>query len=133
MTAPHPAPSSYSPTLVVDFNSDAAKQLAGQLSHFGFRTDVVSSSQTAHAIARAKRYDSVVMVANLVQDLDLQCLIGLRKWARGAWIIVVSSTPCVHAETITRRCGADSLLIAPFTVEELTYRLSAFSHRSRPP
>ncbi len=132
MTAPRPAPSSYSLTLVVDFDGDAAKQLAEHLSHFGFRADAVGSSQTAHATTHAKRYDSIVMVADLTQALDLECLIGLRKRARNAWIIVISSTPCAHPEQITRRCGADSLLIAPFTVEELTYRLSAFSHRSRP-
>jgi DNA-binding response OmpR family regulator len=133
LTTFHPPQSSYSPTLVVDFNDDAAKQLAEQLSHFGFQADAAGSSQTAHASARAKHYDCVVMVADLTQAVDLECLIGLRKRARKAWIIVVSSIPCAQAEQVMRRCGADSLLTAPFTVEELTYRLSAFSLRSRPP
>lgn len=133
MTTSHLPLSTYSPTLVVDFNGDAAMQLAEQLSHFGFPADIAGSYQTALASARAKRYHSVVMVADLTQEIDLECLTGLRKRAHSAWIIAVSARPCTHAEQIIRRCGADSLLIAPFTVEELTYRLSAFSRRSRPP
>lgn len=133
MTTSHVPLSTHSPTLVVDFNGDSAKQLAEQLSHFGFQADVAGSSQTAHASARAKRYHSVVMVADLTSEIDLECLIGLRKRARSAWIIVVSVRPSTHPEQIIRRCGADSLLIAPFSVEELTFRLSAFSRRSRPP
>jgi DNA-binding response OmpR family regulator len=133
MTFPDPARSSYLPALVVDFNGDAAIQLAQQLSHFGFPVDIAGSSETALASARAKRYHSVVMVADLTREIDLECLTGLRRKARSAWIIVVSSTPCTHPEQIIHRCGADSLLIAPFTVEELANRLSAFSRRSRPP
>jgi two-component system response regulator QseB len=133
MTTSHETLSTYSPTLVVDFNRDAATQLAEQLSHFGFPVDIAGSSQNALASACSKRYHSVVMVADLTQETDLECLTGLRKRAGSAWIIVVSARPCTHAEQIIRRRGADSLLIAPFTLEELTFRLSAFSHRSRPP
>jgi DNA-binding response OmpR family regulator len=132
MTPLHPPLSGYSPTLVVDANSDAANQLAEQLNHSGFHADVASSWQAAQAAARARRYDALVTVADLNQAADLECLKRLRKCAPSTWIIVVSSTPHSNAHQVVLQCGADSLLIAPFSVEELTYRLSAFSLRSRP-
>ena len=132
MTPFHPPRSSYSPTLVVDSNSAAANQLAEQLNHSGFHADVASNWPAAQAAARARHYDAVVMVADLNQTLDLECLKHLRKCAPSTWIIVVSSRPHSNPHQVVLQYGADSLLMAQFSVEELTYRLSAFSLRSRP-
>ena len=128
-----PPLSDYSTTLVVDFNGTAAIQLANQLSHSGFHADVAVSSQAARAAVRAKDYTALVMVADLNHSGDVECLSGLRKSARRSWIIVVSSRLCPDPHQIILRCGADSLLIAPFSIEELARRLSTFSLRSRPP
>jgi two-component system OmpR family response regulator len=118
--------------LVVDSDGAAGSQLAEQLSHSGFHADVASSGQAALAAARAKRYNTIVMVANLNLATEMENLKGLRKCAPSTWIIVVSSRPHSNPHQVILRCGADSVLVAPFSVEELTYRLSAFSLRSRP-
>jgi DNA-binding response OmpR family regulator len=134
MTPVHPPLfSNYSTTLVVDFNGPAANELADQLRHAGFHADVAVSAQAAHAAARTGHYDALVMIADLNRADDTDCLRDLRKTARRSWIIVVSSRPCADPHQISLRCGADSLLIAPFSMEDLTFRLSAFSQRARPP
>jgi DNA-binding response OmpR family regulator len=130
MTA-FPARSSYSTTLVVDFNGPAASQLADQLIHSGFRAEVAISVQAAQAAARTKHYEAIVMVADLNQADDVRCLRHLRKCAQHSWIIVISSRPYTDPHQLIFRCGADSLLIAPFSMRELTFRLSVFSLRSR--
>jgi PleD family two-component response regulator len=122
----------YQPTLVVDSNTTAAGQLAEQLSHCGFQADIATSPPAAHAAARAKHFGAFVVVIDLSVATDLECLRGLRARAPGTWIIVISSRPHHDAQQVVFHCGADALLIAPFSVEELTFRLSAFSHRSRP-
>lgn len=128
-----PSLSNYSTILVVDINSAAANQLAAQLRHSGFLVDVAVSAQAAHLEVRAKHYDTLVTVVDLNQSGDVYLLKDLRKSSQRSWIIVISSAPCTHALQIVFRCGADSLLSAPFSIEELTFRLSALSIRSRPP
>jgi DNA-binding response OmpR family regulator len=133
MTSLNPHSAGHQPTLVIDSNSTAGSQLVEQLSHCGFQADVATSPHAAHAAARAKHFGAFVVVIDLSVATDLECLRGLRARAPGTWIIVISSRPHHDAQQVVFHCGADALLIAPFSVEELTFRLSAFSHRSRPP
>lgn len=132
MTPIDPILSRYSLTLVVDSDGAAASQLAEQLNHSGFHAEMAISAQAALAAARSRRYDAIVVAADLEQPTELEHLKGLRKCAPSTWIIVVSSGPHASPHQVILRCGADSLMVAPFSVEELTYRLSAFSLRSRP-
>jgi DNA-binding response OmpR family regulator len=120
------------PTLVVDSNGAAAKQLAEQLNHSGFQADIALSCHEAHTMTRAKRFGTLVVVADLALATDLECLTRLRATAPRVWIIVISAQPHPNAQEAILRVGADSLLVAPFSVRELTFRLSAFSRRSRP-
>jgi two-component system response regulator MprA len=124
--------SNCSTTLVVDFNGPAASQLAEQLIHSGFRCEVAITAQAAQTAARTKHYEAIVMVFDLNQADDVRCLRHLRKCAPRSWIIVISSRPCTDPHQLIFRCGADSLLIAPFSIRELTFRLSALLLRSRP-
>jgi DNA-binding response OmpR family regulator len=91
------------------------------------------SAQAAHTAALTKHYEAMVMVFDLNQADDVRCLRHLRKCAPSSWIIVISSRPCTDPHQLIFRCGADSLLIAPFSIRELTSRLSALLLRSRPP
>jgi two-component system OmpR family response regulator len=113
-------------------NSTAASQLAEQVRHCGFQADVATSPHAACAAARAKHYGAFVIVVDLSLVTDLECLRDLRTLSPATWIIVISSRPHREAQQVVFHCGADALLVAPFSVEELTFRLSAFSHRSRP-
>jgi DNA-binding response OmpR family regulator len=117
----------------VDSNGTAANQLAEQLSHSGFRADVATGCHAAQAAARTRHYGALVVVADLTLGADLECLTSLRTRAPNTWILVISSSPHPAAQQVIFQCGADSLLIAPFSLEELTFRLSAFACRSRRP
>jgi DNA-binding response OmpR family regulator len=132
MTPLNAPPPGYLRTLVVDSNSAAANQLAEQLGHSGFQTDVATSCTAAHVLTRSRHYGALVVVADLSLTADLECLYSLRRRSPSTWIIVICSRPHPNAQQLRLRGGADSLLIAPFSMEELTFRLSALSHRSRP-
>jgi DNA-binding response OmpR family regulator len=124
---------SYLPTLIVDANGEAANQLTDQLRHGGFPTKFATSYYAALDAVRAAHYGVLVVVADLTQAADLQCLTDLRKWTPRAWIIVISPKPHPNARHVVFECGADSVLIVPFSLGELISRLSAFSLRARPP
>ncbi len=60
-----PSLSNCSNTLVVNFTGADAKQLADQLSHSGIHAELAVSAHAAHMAARAKPYETLVMVADL--------------------------------------------------------------------
>lgn len=132
MSAVRPPFASYLPVLIFDTNGAAAQQLAEQLRYSGFQTEIATSYPAAQTAIRATHYGSLVVMADLTMTADLDCLAALRKKAPRTWIIAISSTAPPQAERVIFRRGIDSLLVAPFSVQELTSRLLAFSHRSRP-
>ena len=133
MNVVDPFAAGYLPILVVDSNGPAAQQLADRLQRSGFHTDVAISCTAAHIAARAKHYGSIVVVADLSRAIDRNCLAALRKKMPNTWIIAISATVQPQETHKLFRRGIDSLLGAPFPMEELISRLSAFSRRSRPP
>lgn len=119
------------PVLVVDFNADAANRLAEQLRHGGLQADVGTSCAAAQTATRARRYGTLVVVAEANHAADLHCLADLRTAAPDTWILVISSRADPKTDQVFRQHGADSLLTAPFAVEDLLFRLWALSRRSR--
>ena len=124
---------SYLPMLVIDRNGAAATQLADRLRHSGFVADIAISCRAAQAAAHARYYGSMIFVGDLTLPADQACLGELRKASTRTWIIVISSTVPPEAQKGIVRGDADALLIAPFSMQDLISRLSAFSRRSRPP
>ncbi|MDB6061731.1 MAG: hypothetical protein JWM78_1834, partial [Verrucomicrobiaceae bacterium] len=111
----------------------AAKTLAEQLGHRGFETDFANSFVGAELAARTKYYRTIIVVIEPDSSNGWDDLSSLRKRVLGSWIIVATSR--YHNDDAydkISRLGGDSLLAAPFSVEDLTMRLSAFSLRSRP-
>jgi DNA-binding response OmpR family regulator len=131
MGIPNPQ-SSYLPILVVDSDQPAAERLADYLRHHGFHADVATSCWSAVEAVRKSAYGTLIVVANLKQTSDLECLAVLRSEAPRTWIIVISLRTYPDARQVVLGCGADSLLIAPFSLTELWGRLLAFARRSRP-
>jgi DNA-binding response OmpR family regulator len=114
----------YLPALVVDANGAAAQQLAAQLRHSGFQTDVATSCPAAHTAARATHYGSLVVVADPNRAADLDYLATLRKKAPRAWLIAISSTAHPQAKPVLFRCGIDQAYLVP--------ALARPSHKRRP-
>jgi DNA-binding response OmpR family regulator len=119
-------------TLLVDANNEHGGQLVEQLNHAGFKTDFAVSWSAAHAALGANYYHSFIVVANLDQSADLEQLDSLRRAALRVWIIVLSDLQPERALTLAHRRGVDAVLSAPFSMQDLTSRLAAFSLRARP-
>ena len=132
MTTCCPTPSTHLPILVIDSDLSAGDQLADYLKHHGFDADVATCCWSARAALRKSTYGTLVAVADLNQRPDLECVAELRTAAPRTWIIVVSLRRYPDAHQVVLGCGADSLLIAPYSFTELLGRLTAFACRSRP-
>jgi CheY-like chemotaxis protein len=122
---------SYLPTLVVDSNVEAARQLAWQLRHFGFPGDIASNALETAVTLRRRAYGTLVIVTDLDEQVDRAKVSTIRKHAPDAWMIVITSAVRPDALEVVHRCGGDSLLVAPFSTAELAARLSACARRSR--
>lgn len=132
MTIWCPTLSSHLPILVIDSDQSAGHRLAAYLKHHDFHADVATCCWSARAALRNNTYGTLVAVADLNQRSDLECVAELRTAAPRAWIIVVSLRRYPDAHQVVLGCGADSLLIAPYSFTELLGRLTAFACRSRP-
>lgn len=120
------------PILVVDANGATARQLTTQLQHSRVQVDVATSDPMAYVAVRARNYGSLVVVVDPNVEADLKFLTAFRNKVPRAWLIAISSAPHPHTREILLRCGVDSFLIAPLSLDDLILRLSAFSYRSRP-
>ena len=119
-------------TLLIDANNEHGGQLVEQLNHAGFKTDFAVSWGAAHAALRANSYHSCIVVADLDQSAELDQLDELRRAALSVWIIVLSELQPEKTRGRVHRQGVDAVLSAPFSMEDLTSRLAAFSLRARP-
>jgi DNA-binding response OmpR family regulator len=119
-------------TLLVDPNVEHDRQLVEQLNRAGFRTDLALSWSAARVALSANYYHSCVVVANLNESATLEQLDQVRRAALRVWIIVLSDLQPAIAMPPAHRQGIDAVLAAPFSMEDLTSRLAAFSVRARP-
>jgi DNA-binding response OmpR family regulator len=119
-------------TLLVDADVEHGRQLVEHLNHAGFKTDFVVSWGAAHVAVSANYYHSCIVVADLDQLTDRERLDELRRAAPRVWMIVLSDHASERAQKLARRQGLDALLLAPFSMHDLTSRLAAFSLRARP-
>jgi DNA-binding response OmpR family regulator len=118
-------------TLLVDANLEHGRQLSEHLNHAGFRTDLAVSWRAAHAALGTNYYHSCVMSLNLDQPVDLEHFDALRRAAQRVWMIILSDRQPEQAQDLAYRHSVDALLSAPFSMHDLTSRLSAFSLRAR--
>ena len=119
-------------TLLVDALVVHGKQLAEQLNRAGFRTDLAVSWRAATAALAQNYYHSCIVVADLDRAADLEHLDTLRRAALRVWIIVLSDLQPESALILAHRQGIDAVLATPFSVQDLTWKLAAFSLRARP-
>src|SRR6266581_1237443 len=119
-------------TLLLDANNEQGGQLVEQLNHAGFKTDFAVSWSAAHAALRANYYHTCIVVADLDQSADLSQLDELRRAAPRVWVIVLSDLQRENALALAHRHGVDAVLSAPFSMQDLTSRLVAYSLRARP-
>ena len=119
-------------TLLVDVDSTRGGELVDQLNRAGFNTDLAVDWSFAHVALKDSPYNSCVVAADLSQATHLVRLAALRRAALRVWIVVLSDLPKEQARVLAHREGADAVLSTPFTLHDLTCRLSAFALRARP-
>ena len=129
---PGPFTTYESRTLLVDARNEQGGRLVEQLNHAGFKTDFAVSWTAAHAALRANCYQSCVVIAEVGQLAEREHLGELRRVATRAWIIVLSDRPSEDTWPRAEHEGMDAVISAPFSVQDLTARLAAFSNRTRP-
>lgn len=78
------------PLLIVDPNPSAVEPIATCVKDLGFEVDVATSCWGARGAAHRKHYRTLVVVADLTQAADLECLDELRREVPRTWIIAVS-------------------------------------------
>jgi DNA-binding response OmpR family regulator len=121
------------PVMLLDSDAGAAKQLAAQLRHAGFAIEIAASTSEALDVLGYRVYSVVVVVADFVDDDEVQQnLTDLRHAAPKAWMLVVTDDPPERALQIVRRCGADELIVTPFSVAMLIQYLAAHIRLPRP-
>lgn len=123
---------SYLPMLIVGAHGVASIELAEHFRNHGFSADIARSCQEAQTAAHARYYGSMIFIGDLAKPADMVCLSKLRRTSIRTWIIVISSSVPPEDRRRTARRDADAILIAPFSIEDLTSRLLALSLRSRP-
>lgn len=121
------------PVMILDADSGASAQLGAQLNHAGFAIEVVTTPADALDVLGYRVCSAVVVVADRVDDQEFQeSLTDLRHAAPKAWVLVVTDDPPQRAVQIVRQCGADKLLVTPFSVATLIEYLAAHIRLPRP-
>jgi DNA-binding response OmpR family regulator len=121
------------PVMLLDSDTSAATQLAAQLRHAGFAIEIVSTPAEALDALEYRICSIVVVVADFVDDEPFQqCLTDLRHAAPKAWMLVVTDDLPQRAMQNLRQCGADELIVTPFSVAMLIQYLAAHIRLPRP-
>lgn len=120
------------PTLIVNRNMTAARELADRLSTRGFESKIACDCPAAQEAVRSHYYRSLVLFIEIGGSVDWACVELLRKRTLQSWIIVVMPFSQSNAQDKVFRYGGDALLVAPYAFEDLFARLSAFLLRARP-
>jgi len=121
------------PVMILDADSGASVQLAAQLNHAGFAIELVTTPADALDVLGYRVCSAVIVVVDHVDDQDFQeSLTDLRHAAPKAWMLVVTDDPPQRAIQIVRQCGADELLVTPFSLATLIEYLAVHIRLPRP-
>jgi two-component system OmpR family response regulator len=119
------------PTLIVDADTEAATQLAGQLHHAGFDSYVAGDGSAACLAIQSQYFRSLIVVADLSDLRSAYQVRELRTFAPRSWLLVVGPRGDQAAVDRVHRCGGDDLISTPFTMARLTAQLVEYSRRPR--
>ena len=117
--------------LLFDTDPIAARALAMQLRHAGFATYVTFDGASAVSSARGKQFASIVVVADLADSQMRHCLHQIRDADPEAWLILIADPALARGSRVIQELGVNATIEVPFTVLDLTQRLSALPIRPR--
>jgi DNA-binding response OmpR family regulator len=120
------------PVLLFDPDPAACRVLATQLRHAGFATYISFDGSSAVSSVRGQQFASIVVVADLANSQMRRCLHELRDADPAAWLIVISN-PAVEGDgDVVRKLGGNAIMNMPFSILDLTQRLSVISTGAQP-
>ncbi len=115
--------------LVVEDETEIARQVADALARAGYVVDVAHDGEQGHFLGDTETYDVIVL------DLGLPAMSGLtvlKNW-RGASlktpVLILSARSSWQEKVSGLRAGADDYLAKPFEMEELIARVDVLIRR----
>jgi two-component system response regulator QseB len=115
--------------LLVEDNAAIREMISDHLRERGFAMDAVDGGEDALAIARAVRFDAVVLDLGLPDIDGMEVLAALRRSIPGLPAIILTARDSVDDRMRGLNAGADDYVIKPFDLGELEARLRAVLRR----
>jgi DNA-binding response OmpR family regulator len=115
--------------LVVEDHPSLARSIADGLRDEGFAVDLTFDGDEAHALARAHRYDLIVLDIMLPGMDGLTLLGNLRRAKSNVPVLLLTARDAVEDRVKGLDAGADDYLIKPFEWNELLARCRALVRR----
>jgi two-component system OmpR family response regulator len=116
--------------LVVEDETELARQLASALADAGYAVDCAAGGKRADFLVATERYDAIVL------DLGLPGIDGLtllRQWRdtdTAVPVLILTARGTWHEKVIGIDSGADDYVTKPFQTEEVLARLRALIRRA---
>ena len=116
--------------LVVEDNSEVARQIKSALTHELYVVDIARDGEEGLFLGETEPYDAIIL------DLGLPKLDGLsvlQRWRSNGSevpVLILTSRDTWREKVTGLRAGADDYLAKPFEFEELLARLEALLRRS---
>lgn len=120
--------------LVVEDHPDIAENIGDSLEEEGHEVDFALDGPTGLRLARAGRYDAMVLDLMLPRLDGLEVCRRLRQESgRDLPILMLTARDALSDKLKGFEAGADDYLVKPFALEELHARLAALTARGRSP
>jgi two-component system, OmpR family, copper resistance phosphate regulon response regulator CusR len=111
--------------LVAEGNRGVAESLARALEANGLSTAVVVNGLTAAALARAGRFDLLLLNVSLPAKDGVSIVRELREDGLRVPVVLLAAEDDLEQKVTALRTGADDYLARPFHVAELLARIHA--------
>lgn len=126
---PDPPPRSAGRLLIVDDDYSLRRTLHLTLYNQGFDVNEAASADEATALARAIRYDAVVIDVNMPEKDGITLCRELRVSHPGFAILMLTVRSDPEDRISALDAGADDYIVKPFHMKELTARIRAAVRR----
>jgi two-component system, OmpR family, response regulator QseB len=111
--------------LVADGDRRVAASLGQVLEAQGLSADIVLDGREAAALARRRRFDLLLLSANLPSKDALSVVRELREHGLTVPVVVLAAEDDLEQKVTALRSGADDYLARPFHLMELIARIHA--------
>lgn len=116
--------------LVVEDDAVLGRVVQRELNEAGYQCELARSGQKGLEHARAQKFDAILLDLMLPDMSGMELLRQIRGDGIQTPVIVLSAMSSVDERVSGLNAGADDYLVKPFSIVELTARLTAVCRRS---